>query len=204
MTSRKSRKMNSKSEPQPDTPPKRHEVGIAVCGGIAAYKVAQVTSALVQQDIGVTVAMTAAARQLVGPATFEALTGRPAVTDLWQQSAPARTEHIRVTDAIDLLLIAPATFNIIGKVAGGIADEVVSTIAAAVGCPVLIAPAMNQRMWANPILQRNLEVLVDTLGYEVISPGKGHLSCGHVGPGRLADPEVIVERVLQKLAALKR
>jgi phosphopantothenoylcysteine decarboxylase/phosphopantothenate--cysteine ligase len=170
-------------------------VVVAVCGGIAAYKVCQVVSALVQRGAGVTVTMTEAAARFVGPATFGALSGRRVLTDLWSAEAYYDPQHVRVTEALDAVLVAPATYNMIGKLAGGIADDVVSTLVSAAGGPVILAPAMNTRMWENPILQQNLQKLRD-LSYQVVEPGEGWLACRTVGSGRMAEPEQILEALV--------
>ena len=175
-----------------------YEVVVAVCGGIAAYKVCQVVSALVQRGAGVTVALTEAAARFVGPTSFAALSGREVLTSLWTPAASADPQHVRLTEALDALLVAPATYNMIGKIAAGIADDVVSTLVSAAEGPVLLAPAMNTRMWENPILQANVGKLTE-LGYSVIEPGEGWLACGMVGPGRMADPEDILEALVRQL-----
>lgn len=175
-----------------------YEVVVAVCGGIAAYKVAGLVSALAQKGASVTVAMTEAARQFVGPATFAALCNRPVLTSLWTEEASADPQHIRLTEALDLLLVAPATYNIIGKIRAGIADDVVTTLISAAGCPVLLAPAMNTRMWSNPINQRNVRDLKE-LGYRFIDPQEGWLACRTVGAGRMAEPEAITSAVVEQL-----
>ena len=175
-----------------------YEVVVAVCGGIAAYKVCQVVSALAQRGAGVTVALTEAGARFVGPTTFAALSGREVLTSLWTPPASADPQHVRLTEALDVLLVAPATYNMIGKIAAGVADDVVSTLVSAAEGPVLFAPAMNTRMWENPILQANVGKLTE-LGYSVIEPGEGWLACGMVGPGRMADPEDILEALVRQL-----
>lgn len=158
---------------------------LAVTGSIAAYKAADLASKLHQAGHSVHVVMSEAARELVGPSTFLNLTGNPVFTSLWD--AESQTRHIQLTDAADLAVLAPATANSLAKLAHGLADEVVSTTLLALRCPLLICPAMNVRMWENPVVQRNLETLRE-LGHEVLTPGSGHLACGHVGAGRLAEP----------------
>ena len=175
-----------------------YEVVVAVCGGIAAYKVCYLVSALVQRGASVTVAMTEAATRFVGATTFAALSGKPVLTSLWTPQASADPQHVRLTEALDLLLVAPATYNVIGKIAGGIADDAVSTLISAANGPVLLAPAMNARMWENPILQANIRKLTE-LGYRVIGPGEGWLACGTIGPGRMAEPDEIVQALVEQL-----
>jgi phosphopantothenoylcysteine decarboxylase/phosphopantothenate--cysteine ligase len=175
-----------------------YEVLIGVCGGIAAYKVCEVVSTLVQRGAGVTVAMTGAARKFVGPVTFQALSGRPVLTSMWHADEAARVRHVSVTDAADLLLIAPATANIIGKTAAGIADDLVSTLVVGAASPVLVAPAMNERMWGNPVVQRNVTTLA-RLGFKFVGPGVGWLACGTVGAGRMAEAGEILDAAVSIL-----
>ncbi len=171
-----------------------YEVLLGVTGGIAVYKAAALTSRLVQAGAGVSVAMTAAARQFVTPLTFQSLSGRAVHTSLWEATGRYDPQHIALTDRADLVILAPATANIIGKIATGIADELVSTLtmAATSACSVLLAPAMNSRMWASPVVAENVEKLRG-LGMTIVGPGTGYLACGTVGPGRLAEPEEIFQ-----------
>jgi len=177
-----------------------YELILAVCGGIAAYKLCQVTSTLVQRGCGVTVGMTTAATRFVGPTTFQSLTGRQVFTTLWDAQDYYDPQHLKLSSRADLLLVAPATANILGKAACGIADELVSTMIMAAGCPVVFAPAMNQRMWCNPVVERNILTLTD-LGYSFIEPTSGWLACGEVGPGRLAEVDTIIAFVADRLKA---
>ena len=179
------------------------EVVVAVCGGISAYKVCQVVSTLVQRGAGVTVAMTEAATRFVGPTTFGALCGRQVLTCLWSAEASADPQHVRLTESLDLLLVAPASYNMIGKIAGGIADDLVSTLIAAAAGQVILAPAMNTRMWQNPVLQQNLHKLKE-LGHRVIEPGEGWLACRTIGVGRMAEPDEILEVAVGYLESAKR
>src|SRR3954467_7048688 len=126
------------------------EIIVGVCGGIAAFKVADVVSKLVQAGAGVTVVMTDAAQKFVTPLTFEALSGRKVRTSTWDLVDSGDTQHIKLTERAGLMLIAPATTNIIAKVAGGLTDDLLSLLICASACPVVFAPAMNDRMWANP------------------------------------------------------
>lgn len=175
-----------------------YELLVAVCGGIAAYKTCEVVSGVVQRGASVTVAMTAAARKFVGPITFQALTGRRVLTRLWHTGDAAEIQHVTTTGAADLLLVAPATANIIGKMAAGIADDLVSTLIVSADCPILLAPAMNNRMWANPMVQRNVKVLRDQ-GYPLVGPGEGWLACRSEGPGRMAEPDEILDAAVTLL-----
>src|SRR4051812_39609814 len=136
------------------------EIIVAVCGGIAAYKVADVVSKLVQLGAGVTVAMTNEAQKFVAPLTFEALSGRKVHTSTWDLVDPGDTQHIKLTERADLMLVAPATNNIIAKVSHGLCDDLVSLMICAAACPVVFAPSMNDRMWANPIAQENVAKLM--------------------------------------------
>ncbi len=176
------------------------EVLVCVCGGIAAYKVCSVVSDLVQRGAGVTVAMTRSARKFVGRTTFEALTARRVVTGLWTTQAAADSPHIRITADADLTIVAPATANIIGKVAAGIADEAVSTLIICASPPVLFAPGMNDRMWANPMVQANVRKLTEH-GYHFVGPGEGWLACRSVGVGRMAEPQEILDAADKLLMA---
>lgn len=177
-----------------------YEVLLAVCGGIAAYKVCTVASRLVQLRAGVTVAMTEAAERFVGPATFQSLTGRQVFRNLWDAEAYYDPQHIRLTEAADLFVVAPATANTIGKIAGGLADNLVSTLVMGADCPVVLAPAMNNRMWQNRFLQANVAKLREA-DYGIIEPGTGWLACGSIGAGRMAEPEEILDDVVRRLRA---
>lgn len=179
---------------------KDREILIGVTGGIAAYKTADLTSKLMQAGANVTVAMTEAATRFIGPATFEALTGRPVYLDLFRPVEHFRGEHIGLAKRAELYLIAPATADLIAKAAQGHADDLVSTLLLTVTCPVLLAPAMNTEMWNKPAVQRNLKQ-VEADGMQIVQPGSGWLSCGQVGPGRMAEPVEIIERIRQMLSA---
>src|SRR5690606_26368596 len=137
------------------------EIVVGVGGGIACYKVCDLVSKLAQAGAGVTVAMTGAARKFVTPLTFEALSGRPVHTDIWQGVDPTDTQHIGLTEKADLLLVAPATMHLLAKCANGFCDDIVSLLVAAAppSCPILFAPSMNSRMWENPATQENVEKL---------------------------------------------
>lgn len=144
--------------------------------------------------------MTAAARKFVGPVTFQALTGRRVLTDLWEYDETGAVPHIDRPAMADLILIAPATANIIGKIAAGIADDLVSTLVMSATSPVVLAPAMNERMWANPVVQRNVAALAE-YGYRLIGPGEGWLACRGVGAGRMAEPHQIIDAIIPVLQA---
>jgi phosphopantothenoylcysteine decarboxylase len=183
-------------------PPQRlrgREIVVGVCGGIAAYKVADLVSRLVQLGAGVTVCMTPEAQRFVTPLTFQALSGRPVRTDPFNLVESSDPQHIALTERADLMLVAPATGNIIAKIAAGLCDDLVSLMVSAAACPVVFAPAMNNRMWTNPITQENVRRL-QSLGYRFIGPEEGWLACRNTGPGRLADPQTIVNELVAMLA----
>ena len=173
-------------------------VVLGVTGGIAAYKAADLVSRLVKRGIQVHVIMTAAAQELVTPLTFRTLSGNPVITDLFADSPAWRVQHIALAEQADLFAVVPATANIIGKIAHGIADDMLSTTVMAATCPVLLAPAMNVNMWENPILQDNIQRLT-ALGYYFIEPDSGRLACGTEGKGRLPAMEKIEEMIIALL-----
>lgn len=179
------------SDPSPQPLAGRH-VLVGVGGGIACYKVCDVVSKLVQQGCRVTVAMTPAAQKFVTPLTFEALSGQPVHTDIWQGIDPTDTQHIGLTESADLLLIAPATQHLLCKIALGLCDDLVSLLAAAAACPILFAPSMNSRMWENPATVEAVEKL-KARGHTFAGPTSGWLACRNVGSGRLAEAGEIVE-----------
>jgi len=189
------------SEQSPDAIPtdlKGFEIVVGISGGIAVYKVCSVVSELVQRGAGVTCVMTKSATKFVGPVTFEALTGRQVLTSLWKPQHSYDPQHIKLTDAADLFVVAPATANIIAKTAHGLADDLLSTLLTSVNCPVLMAPAMNDRMWSNPAVVANVARVRD-FGYHLIGPGEGWLACRSVGKGRLEEPPAIVQAIVDLL-----
>lgn len=165
-------------------------VGLGVTGGIGAYKAVELVRLLQKRGHRVQVVMTRAARRFVGPLTFEAITREPVITSQFTPGLNAEIEHIALASGMDLLVVAPATANIIGKFAGGIADDFLSALYLATRAPVLLAPAMNTNMWEHPAVQANLATL-RARGVRIVDPGDGYLACGWVGAGRLAEPEVI-------------
>lgn len=177
------------------------EILIGVCGGVAAYKVADLASKLVQQKAGVTVVMTAAAEKFIGRTTFEALTGRAVRTDTFQPTEHFIGEHIGLGRKADLYIIGPATADMLAKLAQGHADDLVSLTALTVTCPVLLAPAMNNEMWVKPPVQRNVAQLRAD-GATVVGPADGWLSCGAIGPGRMAEPADILAEARRLLHIL--
>lgn len=175
-----------------------YEVVVGICGGIAAYKTASVVSALVQRGAGVTVAMTDAGQRFVTPLTFESLTARQVFTSTWESANYHDPQHLNLTEAADLFIIAPATANMIGKIAHGLADDLVSTMVMSAACPVLLAPAMNTRMWENKIVQQNLKTLL-SLGFKTVGPESGWLACRTIGAGRMSEPDSIVAAAVEFL-----
>lgn len=176
-----------------------YEVVVCVCGGIAAYKTAQLVSQLVQSGVGVTVAMTQNAQRFVCPLTFRALTARTVYTNAWEADANADIQHLKLSEAADLILVAPATANILGKLANGIADDLISALLLGAECPVLLAPAMNTRMWEHPATQRNVAFLRQTVRAILVGPDAGWLACREVGPGRMSEPHELVQAVHAQL-----
>ena len=167
-------------------------IALGVSGGIGAYKAVEVVRGLQKHGHDVVVVMTRNARRFVGPVTFEAITRHPVITSQWSAGSNADIEHIALASDIALLLVAPATANILGKFANGIADDFLSTLYLATHAPVLVAPAMNTHMLEHPAVQRNLETLA-ARGVRFVDPGAGYLACGWEGKGRLAEPDEIVE-----------
>ncbi len=168
---------------------------LGVTGGIAAYKAADLCSRLVKMHAGVDVIMTKHATEFITPLTFESLCHRKTVTDTFDRNHPWEVEHIALADKADCVVIAPATANIIGKLANGLADDMLSTTVLACRCPKLLVPAMNTNMYENPVVQDNLAKLRH-YGWQIMEPVSGHLACGTSGKGKLPDPENILEQVL--------
>jgi phosphopantothenoylcysteine decarboxylase/phosphopantothenate--cysteine ligase len=187
---------DSKSTPSREGRGRR--VLLLVTGGIAAYKACTVVRRLVDSGCDVRVAMTDSAQRFVGALTFEALSGQPVGTSLWGEGGEEPLDHIQWAQGIDLLLVAPATLNFLGKMAHGIADDLASTLVTATDAPVMVAPAMNDRMWMSAANQDNLRTLAGR-GVEIVDPGSGYLACGTVAEGRLAEPEAISDRVLERI-----
>ncbi|MBW1725962.1 MAG: bifunctional phosphopantothenoylcysteine decarboxylase/phosphopantothenate--cysteine ligase CoaBC, partial [Deltaproteobacteria bacterium] len=178
---------------------KKKNIILGVSGGIAAYKSVELLRLLVKQGANVRVMMTENARWFVGPLTFEALSGQPVCTDLFEKNDDASIRHIQWAEAADAVVIAPATANIIGKLSGGIADDALSTFLLAVTCPVIVCPSMNTHMFESRAVQRNLETLRAD-GHFIVDPESGTLACGTTGPGRLPEPEDIVDRIAYYLS----
>lgn len=171
---------------------------LGVTGGIAAYKAAEICSTLVKSGATVHVIMTEHATHFVGPLTFRALTGNQVITGLWDEPSECEISHVSLPDKADVLLVVPATANILGKVASGIADDMLSTTIMATRAPVIFAPAMNFKMWENPVTKANVERL-ESLGYKFVNPEIGRLACGEEGIGRLASITKIIDAVVECL-----
>ncbi len=170
------------------------EIVLGVSGGVAAYKAAMLASLLVKQSAGVTTVLTQSAAEFVGEATFAALTGRPVATRLFDPRRYPLGGHIELVTNTDLVVVAPASADLIAKAALGLADDLLSTLLLAAECPIVLAPAMNAAMWAKAAVQRNVRRLVDD-GVGVIEPDSGWLACRREGTGRMAEPEAIAEVV---------
>lgn len=170
------------------------KIMLGVSGGIACYKAVELVRLLVKANYSVQVIMTRSAMEFVTPLTFQTLSGHPVATETFSLTQESEIGHINLADSADLFVIAPATANIIGKVANGIADDLLTTVLMATQAPVLFAPAMNIHMYENPILQENLRKL-RRVGYHLLEPAEGFLACGYEGKGRLPDPETIAEEI---------
>ena len=177
-------------------------VVLGVTGGIAAYKALELTSKLVKSGAQVKVIMTKSAVEFVAPLSFQSLSGNPVAIDTFDEPKSWEIRHISLAKAADVFAIVPCTANIIGKIAGGIADDMLTTTVMATKAPVLIAPAMNTNMFENPILQDNLKTL-EHYGYEVIQPASGYLACGDTGAGKMPEPETLLSYILRQIAAEK-
>ena len=191
--------------PRPSSEEIPMKVALGVSGGIAAYKAAEIVRLLQDRGVRVQVIMTKSAQEFVRPLTFAALSGEKVITDIFsagseQPNIDSAVEHIAVAQAIDGLLVAPATANVLAKFAQGIANDFLTTLYLATLAPVVVAPAMNVNMWNHPATQANLEILRKR-GVRIVEPGEGYLACGMTGPGRLAENEAIVAALLQAVGA---
>lgn len=175
---------------------------LGVTGGIACYKSAGLASALVKQGANVQVLMTRNATEFIGPHTFESLTGNRVSVDTFDRNYQFQVEHIALADQADLVLVAPATANVLAKLAHGLADDMLTTTVLACDCPKIAAPAMNTRMYENPVTQDNL-ALLRRYGWEIVEPASGRLACGAVGKGKMPEPEELLETVLHALSHAK-
>ena len=181
---------------------KGKHVVLAVTGGIAAYKMATMASLLVKQHADVQVLMTQNATNFINPITFETLTGHKCLVDTFDRNFEFNVEHVSVAKQADIALVAPATANVIGKLANGLADDMLTTTLLACKCKKLVAPAMNTQMYENPIVQDNMKKL-EHYGMELIQPVSGHLACGDSGMGKMVEPEVMLQYILRDLALEK-
>ncbi|TET45020.1 bifunctional phosphopantothenoylcysteine decarboxylase/phosphopantothenate--cysteine ligase CoaBC [candidate division TA06 bacterium] len=177
----------------------RRRILLGVTGSIAAYKALEIVRRLRALDADVIVIMTEAATKFVGPLSFETLSGNEVVKELFPAQKKVGTRHIDLASSSDLLVIAPATANILGKIACGIGDCILSTMAYAVRSPILFAPAMNKRLWDNPVVRENCRKL-ESLGHVMVGPEEGDLACGETGKGRMSEPEKVVAEVAKTLA----
>lgn len=177
-------------------------VVLGVTGSIAAYKIASLASALAKLHADVQVIMTKNATNFIHPITFESLTGNKCLVDTFDRNFEFQVEHVSLAKKADLFLVAPASANVIGKIAHGIADDMLTTTIMACKCPKLISPAMNTNMYENPILQNNL-MKIKQYGMEVIDPACGYLACGDTGAGKMPEPEVLLAYILRELACEK-
>jgi phosphopantothenoylcysteine decarboxylase/phosphopantothenate--cysteine ligase len=168
-----------------------HRLLLCVCGGIAAYKAADLVRRLREAGAEVRVAMTANATRFVGPATFQALSGQPVRSSLWDEAAEAAMGHIELARWASAVVVAPASANTLARLAHGLADDLVSTLCLATEAPIAVAPAMNRVMWAHPATQANVATL-RARGVLVIGPGSGGQACGETGEGRMAEPQQIL------------
>ncbi|HMK33466.1 MAG TPA: bifunctional phosphopantothenoylcysteine decarboxylase/phosphopantothenate--cysteine ligase CoaBC [Desulfomonilaceae bacterium] len=171
---------------------------LGISGGIAAYKTPALVRLLVQANVNVNVVMTQAATQFVTPLTLATISGNPVFQDMWGDRHRPSVEHISLADQADLALVAPATANVIGKMAAGIADDMLTTVFMALTCPILLCPSMNVNMYKHPILQSNLQKLAG-LGHHILAPESGFLACGWTGEGRMPEPEMIADKVFSLL-----
>jgi len=176
----------------------KRNVVLGVSGGIAAYKALEIVSLLIKKDINVDVIMTESATKFITPLSFQSLSQNMVTCDMFTEPKAWEIQHISLAEKADVFLVAPVTANVIGKVANGIADDMLSTTILATRAKVIFAPAMNTNMYNNPIVQDNIKKL-KSFGYEFIEPAEGRLACGTTGKGKLESPEVIVDRVLMEL-----
>ena len=176
------------------------QILVCVTGGIAAYKAAQLVRELIKRNATVQVAMSKSACEFITPLTFQALSQQPVATDMFRTLDAGGVDHIQLSRAADVVVVAPATANTIGKMAHGIADDLISTTLMASNKPIVVAPAMNKIMWSNPIVQENLSAIAAKLKVSVVTPEEGELACREYGPGRLAEVESILDHIYYQAA----
>ncbi|MGV7221864.1 MAG: bifunctional phosphopantothenoylcysteine decarboxylase/phosphopantothenate--cysteine ligase CoaBC [Nitrospinales bacterium] len=184
------------------SPLKKIKIVLGISGGIAVYKAAELVRLLVKDGASVYVVMTKNAKEFVTPLTFQTLSGNPVYHEIFDAETASSMKHIEACESADLLVVAPATANTIGKLANGLADDPLSTLFVAYTGPVMVAPAMNDKMWANPAVQENVKKLQDR-DVTIIDPEDGQLACGVVGPGRLAEPENILKKIKERILKKK-
>lgn len=177
-------------------------VVLGVTGSIAAYKIANLASSLVKLKADVTVIMTENATNFINPITFETLTGNKCLVDTFDRNFQYSVEHVSLAKRADIFMVAPASANVIGKIANGIADDMLTTTILACKCPIYVAPAMNTNMYENPIVQDNIKKLID-YGMNVIDPASGYLACKDTGKGKMPEPEVLLEYILKEISCEK-
>ena len=177
-------------------------VVLGVTGSIAAYKIANLASMLVKKGCSVHVIMTRNATNFINPITFETLTGHKCLVDTFDRNFEFSVEHVSLAKQADIFMVAPASANVIGKIAGGIADDMLTTTIMAAKCPKIISPAMNTNMFENPIVQDNLTKL-KSYGYEIVEPASGYLACGDTGKGKMPEPEVLYSYILKTIGCEK-
>lgn len=177
-------------------------VVLGVTGSIAAYKIAYLASALVKLHADVNVIMTQNATNFINPITFETLTSHKCLVDTFDRNFQYNVEHVALAKRADIFMVAPASANVIGKMANGIADDMLTTTILAAKCPKLVSPAMNTNMYTNQIVQDNLEKLKH-YGFEIIDPANGYLACGDTGAGKMPEPETLLQYILRELASEK-
>lgn len=177
-------------------------VVLGVTGSIAAYKIANLASALVKKHCSVHVIMTQNATNFINPITFETLTGHKCLVDTFDRNFEFSVEHVSLAKEADLFMVAPASANVIGKIANGIADDMLTTTIMAAKCHKIIAPAMNTNMFDNPIVQNNIQKLKE-YGYEIIDPASGYLACGDIGKGKMPEPETLMSYIMREIGCEK-
>jgi len=196
--------MATSPAPDPASPSlEGKHLAVGLTGAIACYKTATLVSRLVQQHAAVRCLMTEAATRFLGPLTLQSLTGRAVLTSVWQSDDHPDSQHIGVARWCDCLVIAPASADILARLAQGLTDNMVALVAAALPreTPVIVAPSMNAEMWQNPVTQRNVATVRDTLGYHVVGPEEGWQACRTTGPGRMSEPEAILQQVAATVGA---
>lgn len=172
-------------------------IAIGVTGSIACYKTCYIVNELVKKSVEVTVVMTDCSKKFISPLTFQTLTGKPVIHEMFKKNTSLfNIPHVNLAEKCEVIAIIPATANIIGKLAAGICDDILTCMVASAKCPKIIAPAMNENMYINEIVQDNIKKLEDK-GFDVIPPIKGHLACGYEGMGHLASEETIIKKIKQ-------